>query len=137
MDPYSTNIDSIIVKQDLIGRLITVHGTIRRNRGLRPITQKTRAIKMGEIHEVILTDDFMDNDRIINNAAIIGFVDFLTSGLIKTKDRLYIRNNEIGIVIGFDETHMPNHLNILIYSKKFKAGLDLNLNCGNVVYFIK
>lgn len=137
MEPYSTNIDSIIVKQDLIGRLITVHGTIRKNRGLKPIIQKTRAIKAGEIHELILTDNIIDNNGIINNVAYIGFVEFLTSGLLKSKDRFYIRKNEIGIVIGFDETHMPNHLNILIYSKKLKAGLDLNLNCGNVVYFIK
>ena len=137
MEPYNTNIDSIIIKQDLIGRLLTVHGTVIKNRGLKPIIQKTRAIKAGEIHELILTDSIIDNNRIINNAAYIGFVVFLTSGLLKNEDKLYIRNNEIGVVIGFDETHIPNHLNILIYSKKFKTGLDLGLNCGNVVYFIK
>ena len=136
MDPYSTNIDSIIAKQDLIGRLVTIHGTIRRNRGLKLIIQKTRAIKKGEIHELILTNNIVDNDRIINDAAIIGFVEFLTSGLLKAEDKLFIRNKEIGTIIGFDETHMPNHQNILIYSKIFKPGLDLELHCGNVVYFI-
>lgn len=137
MDPYSSNIDSVIVKQDLIGRIVTIHGTVRRNRGLNIIIQKTRAIKKGEIHELIITNNnILNSNRIIDDVAIIGFMEFLTTGLIKTGDKLYVRNNKIGEIIGFNETHMPNHQNIIIYSKKLITGLGLKLNFGNVVYFI-
>ncbi len=42
-------------------------------------------------------------------------------------DKVYWNNNLLGIVAGFDDTHMPNHQNIILYSPKISIGKKLNI----------
>ena len=41
----------------------------------------------------------------------------------------------VGTVIGFDETHLPNHLNIVIYTVSLVTGRDLGAQLGDEVRF--
>jgi hypothetical protein len=48
---------------------------------------------------------------------------------------LKIGKKKIGDVLGFDETHEPNHINIIIAVKKRKTGKDLGLSIGDSLQF--
>jgi hypothetical protein len=37
--------------------------------------------------------------------------------------------------VGFDLTHFPNHMNLLIGARERKTGLELGLNLGDIVTF--
>ena len=42
-------------------------------------------------------------------------------------DEVYWKNNLLGTVAGFDDTHIPNHQNIILYSPKISTGKELNI----------
>jgi len=42
---------------------------------------------------------------------------------------------KIGEVAGFDETHFPNHMNILIRVKELKTGFEMGLKLGTSIIF--
>ena len=42
-------------------------------------------------------------------------------------DKVSWNNSLLGIVAGFDNTHMPNHQNIILYSPKISTGKKLNI----------
>jgi len=44
-----------------------------------------------------------------------------------------IAGKEIGTLVGFDETHMPNHLNILLYGPERRTGQQFGLKGGDTV----
>jgi len=45
-------------------------------------------------------------------------------------DDLYVSGNKIGTIAGFDITHMPNHLNIVISSEERISGKEQGLELG-------
>jgi len=49
--------------------------------------------------------------------------------------RVSTNNSKIGTVVGFDETHMPNHQNIVIFSEKITTGEDMNIELNDLVLF--
>jgi hypothetical protein len=49
-------------------------------------------------------------------------------GVIIRGDEVYIGTKLIGKIIGFDDTHMPNHQNIILYASKKKTGVELKIN---------
>lgn len=136
MDPYQSPKKAKIKKMDLIGKLITVHGTIRENRKIEPMIQRTRVVNKGEAHELLIGKNYKKGEM-IEDTAYIGFVEFLETGLLKQGDKLYIRWQEVGRIIGFDDTHMPNHLNIIIGSPEFKPGIEWGFSPGFTAFFIE
>lgn len=47
--------------------------------------------------------------EVVNNVANLGFFEVNEGGVIIIGDNVYIEEKLIGKVIGFDDTHMPNH----------------------------
>jgi uncharacterized protein YuzE len=67
--------------------------------------------------------------------AYIGFFEVEEGGIILVNDRVTVEGQEVGQVVGFDFTHAPNHLNILIRTEAPVTGAELGLKPGGRVVF--
>jgi hypothetical protein len=45
-------------------------------------------------------------------------------------DKVVVAGRVLGEVVGFDETHMPNHLNIVVGANQRKSGFELDIAVG-------
>lgn len=116
--------------------MVVILDGVKKKRGLFLIAPRSRAVKKNEILEIISTKERnAAPGSIVNKVAYIGFFDVDNSGVIVTGDDVYIKKKLIGKVIGFDDTHMPNHQNIVLYSPKDKTGPELNINLGDEIAF--
>lgn len=138
-DPYARNMfgqfNPYYAKTPLHGRLVVVLDGVFEERGLQLIRQSSRAIKAAEIHEFIITDEQVSPGDTVNRIAYLGFAEFKTGGVVIVGDPVFIGNQQVGTIAGFDETHMPNHLNIVLSGlrkpgKEFDLTLDTRISIG-------
>jgi hypothetical protein len=122
---------------ELEARFVAVLKSTREDRGLELIRPATRAIRKNEIHEFILTDE---NDaapgKVVDRVAYMAFAEFTKGGMLVEGDKVVINGQTVGEIAGFDETHMPNHQNIVIRGPDRKTGLDLGAKVGDLISFI-
>ena len=52
-------------------------------------------------------------------------------------DEITVGGKCVGRIAGFDETHMPNHLNIVIKAEERVPGAELGLELGDKVRIVK
>ena len=50
-------------------------------------------------------------------------------------DNVTVAGRLIGQIAGFDETHLPNHLNIVVKAGKSVTGREIGLNPGDAIQF--
>ena len=83
------------------------------------IETKSRAVRLNEIHEFMLTDEQSAKpggraDRV----RAFAFFEITKPGIIVVGDNVFIDKRFVGSITGYDLTHMPNHMNIVIKVKK-------------------
>lgn len=136
-DPYAAGmIPGVpnILRSPLKGRFAGVLKSKRFQRGLILIQPKTRCLRKYDIHEIVITDE-MDAapggcvDRFFG----VGFVEFNSSGVIAQGDSIVVNGVTVAEVAGFDETHAPNHLNIVLKTPTPKTGIELGIEPGDPV----
>ena len=116
------------------GRVVAVLTSTQEKRGLQLIHPWTRCVRATEVHELQLTDEADARPgTTVNRCAAIAFFEFKEGGLLVGGDKVIIAGKEIGTVVGFDETHMPNHLNIVLYGRERRTGLQWGLEGGDLV----
>lgn len=138
-DPYRNKMfksDPYFAKSVLTGKLVVVLDGQYPERGLSLIPQPSRAICRHQIHELIMTDQDARPGDTVNPIAYLGFVEFQQGGVMVAGDRVVVDGEDIGFVCGFDETHMPNHLNIVVKGERV-SGRQRNLSLGQQIEFIK
>lgn len=118
MSPY----DPKRITPDLYGDRRPVEATIVailhvsfKDRGLKLIDTKSRAVLKHEIHELMITDEKAaapggGADRV----AAVAFFEITRGGIIVTGDDVTVSGVKIGELVGYDMNHMPNHMGILI-----------------------
>jgi hypothetical protein len=120
-------IGMFVAKKDLIGRWVAIFDRVRADRDLRVNEFQTRCVVAGNVHEFIICANGSRNVA-INNVGYLGFGEFLMSGVIAVGDELWLGGNRrIGRLLGFDDTHMPNHQNIIFQAEKVVTGADMGL----------
>lgn len=123
-------------KTELSARLFAVLDLITEDRGLNLIPQLSRAVKRGDVLELIRTDEESAGPgSTVNRTAYIGFAEVSEAGLLLCGDAVTIRQEEIGKISGFDETHLPNHLNVVIRSEGLVTGREMELPLDAPVTF--
>jgi hypothetical protein len=65
----------------------------------------------------------------------IGFIEFSAGGVLVEGDKLVINGKTIGKIAGFDETHVPNHMNIVLKGQERITGLAWGIKGGDEVIF--
>jgi hypothetical protein len=71
----------------------------------------------------------------VNRVAFLAFVEILQSGCAIVGETVVIGEETIGSIIGFDETHEPNHINIVIGVNQRRTGRQLQIDLGTAVRF--
>lgn len=85
------------------------------DRGLKLIETKSRTVKRLEIHELMITDEQgAAPGGGVDRVRAIAFFEIVKSGLIVVGDRVSINGEDLGVLAGYDLTHMPNHMNIVV-----------------------
>jgi len=137
-DPYQKGAfktNPYYAKNDISSDLVVVLQGYFPDRNLELIKPISRALLSGEIHEIILTDEDAGPGDTVNNIAYLGFVEIARAGVAVAGDRVLVDGEEIGQLAGFDITHMPNHLNIVIKTDLLKSGADRGLCLGQTLEF--
>ena len=120
------------------GEAITVLDSTHEARGLKLIPTYSRALPKNSIHELIATDerDKKPGDT-ANRIAYLAFFEVSRGGCIIVGETLFVDGKAIGEIVGFDETHEPNHLNIIIGVKSRKTGPQLKIKVGSKIKFVR
>jgi len=139
LDPYVSGVfkkNPYVDKKAVKGNIVVILSSIIENRGLNLIMPHSRAVKKNEIHELMTTSEKnAAPGEVVNRVAFIGFFEVNEGGVILTGDDVYIEGKLIGKVVGFDDTHLPNHQNIVLYSSESKTGPELKVNLGDGILF--
>ncbi len=123
-------------KSDVVGCMVCILDARSENRGMELGIHPSRAVPKGEIHELVATDDpQVRPGKVVDRVAYIGFFEVEEGGIILVNDQVTVDGQEVGQVVGFDFTHAPNHLNILIRTATPMTGLELGLKLGGRVVF--
>ncbi|MBM3522875.1 MAG: hypothetical protein FJX57_07950 [Alphaproteobacteria bacterium] len=117
-------------RSPLAGRLVAVMRLKLLDRGMQLIAHWTRAIRRHDVHELILTDAAAGPGDNVARCAYLGFVEFSRGGVAMSGDALAIDGEAIATLAGFDETHMPNHLNIVAHGAALRTGIERGLVLG-------
>lgn len=117
-------------KNELMACWVAVMDHRRRDRGLSLSKFNTRCVRKGEIHEFMVLSE-RDAERAretpVDEVSYLGFAEFLNGGVIAVGDELDMGGVRLGTIAGFDETHMPNHLNIVLKSNSLQNGAERQL----------
>jgi len=135
-DPYKSGMfksNPYAKKKPLNGNLVVVLDGKYEERGLQLIPQPSRCLLANEVHELILTDENKKPGDVVNKIAYIGFFVVKESTVITVGDEVKINGRVIGKIAGFDETHMPNHYNIVIYGDERISGNERNLELDDEI----
>ena len=141
-DPYLTGQShklKCVAKKPVRMEFLMIMAGKLEERELKLIPQKARALKVGEIHELIITDEeeaIPGNN--VHRVSYMGFALVSEPGIAATGDKVLLseRGREIGEIAGFDETHMPNHYNIVIKSDDRVDGQELSLKLEEKIEII-
>ncbi len=123
-------------KTDVVGKLVCILDARSEERGMELIIHPSRALRRGEIHELAITDDpEAGPEHTVDRVAYLAFFSVEEGGIVLVGDRVKVGKQEMGRVAGFDLTHFPNHMNILVRSTERKTGPELGLSLGDSVTF--
>lgn len=123
-------------KRPVQGVTVVVLDTHRRDRGLRLESFNSRALAKHEIHEIILTDQKdAAPGTTVDQIAYLGFFEITRGGVAHVGDRLLLRGEPIGQLAGFDLTHFPNHLNLVVRTDELGSGSEKGLRIEDLLEF--
>ncbi|WP_150243070.1 DUF6917 domain-containing protein [Nocardiopsis quinghaiensis] len=131
MNPYEDG-----PKREVTATLVKVLVHRRAERGMRLIPHASRCVRAGEVHELVATDhtETAAGAR-IDRVGFLGFAEITAAGVVDRGDEVWIGSRRVGVVLGFDGCHMPNHYNVLIQAEPVPTGRDLGLAAGEALVF--
>lgn len=133
-DPYARKLiklDFFHAKRPVQGVVVVVLDGYLDNRALSLIQPISRAYPQHGIIELIATDEpSAAPGKSVQAIAYLGFVELLTSGVIVAGDEVVARGEVVGTIAGYDDTHMPNHQNVIVSVTKRVSGKDLGWRVG-------
>ncbi|MCL4426519.1 MAG: hypothetical protein M1299_08415 [Firmicutes bacterium] len=139
VDPYSARLfdkNPFAKRREIRGQLVVVLDGRLEGRNLQLIVPLSRALLQGDIHELISTDQVAGPGQEVARVSYLGFFEVSQGGVVVVGDKLAVAGQMLGTVAGFDITHLPNHLNIVINRDDRATGLELGLGLGDELRFV-
>lgn len=123
-------------KLAVAGRLVKLLSHKRTDRGMTLAPYETRCVRRWEIHEIVTTDQrgALAGDT-IDRVGFVGFAEIERGGVVERGDVAVVGGTPIGRVLGFDECHFPNHLNVLIECDGLLTSAELGAAVGGEIRF--
>lgn len=142
IDPYSLfkiNVETAFIeKRPVTGTVVAVMDLMLPERSLNLIAQHSRVLKKREIHELILvTDPLAKPGSVVRGASYLCFFEVTEGGVVLVNDKVIINDTPICVIKGYDETHAPNHINIVCFGSDTKTGKQLGLKVGDKVTILR
>ncbi len=140
IDPHQEQVlntdNPYVDKRAVQGRIVCVLDACSERRGMQLERHPSRAVPAGEIHELAVTDDPAAGPGArVERVAYVGFVEIDRGGVILVGDRVTLGPRQLGRVVGFDCTHFPNHMNILVRGPHWQTGRELEAVVDEPVVF--
>ncbi len=135
-DPYMNLLKDFVPDHEKTAcffRVMCVLSNTLKNRNLKIIHAPSRAICEKNVIEIIATDIHYINSKIIKDASYLCFAECLSTAILFKGDRISLENKFKGIIIGFNEDHSPNHLNVVVGIEKEKTGKCLKVELGDKI----
>lgn len=102
-------------KRPVEGEIVALLHVMFEDRGLELIQTKSRTVKLNEIHELMITDEQdAEPGGGADRVRAIAFFEITKPGLIVMGDEVKIQGRKLGTLTGYDVTHMPNHINVVV-----------------------
>ena len=122
-------------RRPVTGEVVALLHITFQERGLKLIQSRSRALCKDEIHELMITDEEEaapggGADRV----SAIAFFEVKNGGLVVIEDRVTLNDDLLGTIAGYDVTHMPNHMNVLLKTESLDPPA---LNVGDRLIFRK
>jgi len=134
--PYDPNLITPSVYGDrrpVIGEVIALLHITFEERGLVLIQSRSRALCKNEIHELMITDESeAAPGGGANRVSAIAFFEVKAGGLTVVGDKVTLDGRRLGEVAGYDMTHMPNHMNVLVKADSLESP---PLHVGSMLVF--
>ena len=86
--------------------------------GLKLSQHWSRALKLHEIHEVMLTADEVAPDEDLPRFTAIAFFEVTQGGHTVLGDKAFLGETELGVLAGYELNHMPNHMKMVFTAKR-------------------
>lgn len=140
MNPYADgrcrNVYATAIRRELHAVFVAVLDLQMDRRGYRLLATPSRAVRQGEVHELIVTAEIDGRPGgEVQSVAVVGFVEFSRGGVLVAGDDVWVGARYLGFIAGFDESHMPNHLNIVLGAPVRRSGLALGIRVEEGVLF--
>jgi|Deesub1362A_J573_1020465.scaffolds.fasta_scaffold19323_2 hypothetical protein len=136
-EPYKSGLikkSPYIAKREILGEIVAILDIIIDERGMKLIDPMSRALAKNSICEIAITDEEdASPGKVVNHVGYIGFMEVKNGGVAVVGDEVYISDRLIGVIAGFDTTHAPNHITLLLKADEVSTGGKLNLKIGNSV----
>ncbi len=119
------------------GRINCVLHARAENRGLELVPFPSRAVLKHEIHELILTaEDEAAPGKTVNQISYLGYFEVEDGGVLWSGDEVMLDGKPLGLLAGYDLTHFPNHMNIVLkIAPPLYTGYESGLHPGAVIEF--
>lgn len=138
-DPYQAGLikdNPFARKRPVGGKLVAILQGRLEERGLKLMMPISRALRRRDIHELIVTEEEgVGPGREVDKIAYLGFFEVLTGGIVVGGDQVHIGGRLVGTVAGFDGTHLPNHINIVLRVTQGLTGTEWGLKLEEKVVF--
>ncbi len=124
-------------KNPVIGMLNCILQVRAEKRGLELCPYPSRAVLKNEIHEVILTaEQEAAPGKKVDKIAYLGYFEVLQGGVLWVGDVVEVDGSPVGRLAGYDLTHFPNHMNIILKTDEpLKTGSESGFRPGGEITF--
>ncbi len=99
-------------------------------RDLTLVRPPTRAVAAGSVIEMVCTVECARPGDVVRNVAYLCFAEAPRSGVLVVGDRVKTTRFS-GVILGFNEAHAPNHINVVVGSERLVSGRSLGLAPGD------
>lgn len=111
-------------KRTILGEVITEVNAS--GKGLQLSKNWSRSVLKDEIHEIMITRSILSPGDILPEFTAIAFFETTQGSHSVIGDKLYLNDVEVGVLVGYEMNHMPNHMNIVFAERgktpEFKLG---------------
>lgn len=139
IDPVGREHLSGLDRREAHARIVLVYRHKRHGRGMQLAPYWTRCVRPGDVDELVVTvrgDGSSDDPSLVEDVGYIGFVEFDRGSVVVVGDSVLLGDRPLGTLIGFDETHAPNHLNLVVEARELLSGAELQVAVEDTVRFV-
>jgi hypothetical protein len=139
-DPYASGLVSHrlrIVKNPVPAKAVGILSNFAHERKMGLISSSSRAVREKDVHELVCTTQNCQPGGVVDDVGYLAFAAIGESGVIVVGDILQVDGEDFGSVLGFNEVHAPNHINIVIRVEDLTSGIQAGWLPGTKLVFIR